>query len=186
VADDKKIRLDETETNDWTGERDRICDLYARRLSITYIAQAVGRSAAYVSKVLHSEFAERNANRQQIVLAHHQTLSWMIQKATKRMAEAKDFWDRRDAELVLKLLEREARLFGVDQPTQHTVTVELDQLTDDELLTQLQAAGVQITLPAVTSPPALPEHVEDAHYEPTSSDPTEYDGPAEGDAGQTP
>lgn len=159
------LKLNETEANDWSGERDQILALYAQRYPISYIAQALGRSNGFISRILHSEFSERNANRQQIVLAHQQTLSWLVHKATKRIEAAGDKWDRRDAEHLLKLLEREARLFGLDQPTKIEAKVEYENVTSEEIVEQLASYGIQVTFPSLPpASPLLPEHVEEADY----------------------
>jgi hypothetical protein len=167
VADEKRTRLDELEVADLNGEKTRIVELYTvHGCSLTYIAQVLGRSAGYVSRVLHAAYQEDKSERDVRVLAHSQTLQWLMTKTIKRIEKAGDRFDRRDAELWLKLREQEARLKGLDQPTRAEVTVSYDELSQEELIAQLEAVtDIKIILPDATQPAALPEHVPDADYQ---------------------
>jgi hypothetical protein len=161
------LTLSQTDTHDWTGARDRIIHLFAQRQSITFIAKAVGLSVTTVRKILQSEFNERNKNRQDVVEAHRQTLDWVIKKVTQRLESAGPLWDRRDAELLLKYLDREAKCFGIDEPTKHEVTV-VEELSQEELVSQLKASGFALQLTQPSQPPLQlplpPPQIEDAEY----------------------
>lgn len=166
MSDTKKVRLDELEPADFNGEKNRVVELYTTHgKSIAYIAQVIGRSAPYVSKLLHAAYQEDKSERELRILAHAQGLKYLMQKTIDRIEKAGHAFDRRDAELWAKLREQEARLRGLDQPVQHEVKVEIEQYTDDELIAQLRQAGVQVSLPTVIQPAALPEHVDEAEFQ---------------------
>lgn len=158
------LTLNDDDQYDWDGSRDRIVNLRAMGQSITYISKAVGLSAAIVSRILKSEFGERNSSRQDCIDEQKATLNWMKKKITERIDKAGEFWDRRDAELLLKFEERVSKLKGLDTPQQHEVTVAYEEQSEEELLQALQAAGYALQLP--TSPKALPQShlVEDAEF----------------------
>lgn len=168
------LTLQDADRYDWDGRRQRIVELAGQGHSQIYISKAVGLDVKTVGRILKSEFSERNANKQLIVQAHAQTVQWMKLKITSRITESGNNWDRRDMETLLKVLDREAKVFGIDQPTQHDVNVTVEQLSDDDLVKQLAAEGIVVQLP--TPPPlkALPEAVIDAEF--VSHDDRQPDG----------
>ncbi len=177
---EKKVRLDELEPADFTGEKSKIIDLYTvHNKSVAYIATAIGRSANYVSRVLHEAYQQDKSEREIRILAHSHLLQWLMTKTVKRIEESGKKWDRRDGEFLLKLSEQERKLKGLDQPIQHEVTIQPEEFTQEELILQLNQMGLQVSLPADTSQNALPEHVEDAQYEPSGTE-----SPAGGDTGK--
>lgn len=170
---DKRLTLHDADEHDFSGLRDRVVDLAGRGYSCSYIAKATGENYTKIVRLLRSEFDERCANRNQIKQAHEQTLQWLKLKCTQAIAEPgldkngnpKD-WDRKAAELLLRVLERESKLHGLDAPTQHEVSVVHEDMTDEELVERLETvAGVKVILPT-SHPTALPEHIEDAEVNP--------------------
>lgn len=161
---ERELTLRDADQYDFDGTRDKIVDLLGRGFSVAYAAKVVGKSPETVRKIARSEFVERNASRQQVIEAHDQTIHWLKMKVTKRMHEAGDRWDRRDAELLLKIMDREAKLKGVDAPTTTNVNVTVEDLSDADIISQLSAAGYQLQVP--TPPKALPEptQVDDAEF----------------------
>lgn len=159
------LPLNQTDQYDWNGIRDEVLDLYGRGYSVEYIARLKGMAKKTVSNLLHSEFQSRNQNRQAVVQAHAQQVHWLKQKVTERIHAAKTLWDRRDAELLLKILEREAKLFGTDQPVQQQIThtIELAELSNEELDAQLRQFGVALP-EGFLSLPAPQEQIEDAEF----------------------
>lgn len=164
---DKKVRLDELQPYDINGEKTKIVELYTvHNKTLTYIANALGKSASYVSRVLHEAYQEDKSQRDIRILAHSQMLQWLMTKTVDRIEKSGAKWDRRDGEFLLKLSEQERKLKGLDQPVQHEVKVEVEHFTDEELILQLNQMGMHVSLPEHTSPLALPEPVEDAQFEP--------------------
>ena len=165
MSEFRPLTVRDADAYDWDGSRDRVIELSGQGYGPLYISKATGLSVRVVEKIRKSEFQDRNANRQQIVEAHAQTVQWLKLKLTERIAAAGGKWDRRDGELLLKVLERESRLFGCDQPVQvqHDVNVTVEQLSDDDLLKALAAEGIVVQqLNPPPAPAALPEHIEDA------------------------
>lgn len=185
--DQTDVRLRDTDLHDYNGDRDRIVELAGRGFSAHYISQATGVAYKTVQRLLRSEFVERNSKRQDTVQAHAQTLNWLKLKVTERIHKSGANWDRRDCELLLKVLEREAKVFGVDAPTQHQhdINVTVEDLSEEDLLSQLAAAGyaLQITPPVRQLP--TPVVADDAEFEPV--DRTDgRQGTAEETGGQDP
>jgi hypothetical protein len=162
---DKKPRLDELDVSDLNGEKTRIVDLYTKGCTLTYIAQVIGKSPNYVSKILHQAYQEDKAERDVRILAHSQMIQWLMGKTVSRIEESGKKWDRRDGEFLLKLSEQERKLKGLDQPVQHELKIEYEQVTDEELVEQLRQFEVHVSLPERSPPLALPEPIEDAQYE---------------------
>jgi hypothetical protein len=71
-------------------------------------------------------------------------------------------WARQDGELLLKALERKAKLSGADAPVESTVNVVIEDLSDDDLHKQLAAEGYVFTQLNPPIQTALPEHIEEA------------------------
>jgi len=169
--------LNELDAYDWDGVRNQIVDLAGRGFTATYIAKKIGRSPAFVSKILKSEFKERNSNRQQIIEAHFQTVQWLKMKLTERITVTGAGFSAKDAELLLKVLDREARLFGLDKPQEHNVNVSYEDLSNEELIEQLRQQNIPI--PAGFTFKELPPAVEDAIFEVSDAPAAEDDRPAE-------
>ncbi len=179
--DHTEVRLRDSDPYDYDGSRDRIVDLAGRGFTAAYIHKLTSIPYKVVQRLMRSEFAERSSNRQQVIEAHAQTVQWLKMKVTERMHSMGGAWDRRDGELLLKILERESKLFGVDQPTQHQhdVSITYEELSNDELLSQLAAAGysLQITTPKVL----MPVEAEDAQF--TVHDTAQHQSVASPEAG---
>jgi hypothetical protein len=139
-----------------------VVDLAGRGFSAAYISRSTGLNYKLVTKLLKSEYTDRNANRQQIIEAHSQQVNWLKLKITERMHEAGKGWDRKDAELLLKVLERESKLFGTDQPTQSQVNVTIEELSDEDLWKQLAAQGIEVKQLAPPQVTSVADHIEDA------------------------
>jgi hypothetical protein len=176
---DKKPRLDELQTYDLDGTKTRIVELYTvHSKTIAYIAQAIGRSANFVSKVLHEAYREQAEQRELRILAHSQAIEWMMGESMNKIRKG---WDRKEVELWLKLRDTEARLKGLDQPVKAEIDIQVEHRTDEELISQLEELGLQIVLPPAPKSLQLNEHIEDAVCEPAQQDRS-----TEGDPKQTP
>lgn len=190
MAEEFRLTLNDADPDDFNGLRDTIISLAGQGYSANYISKATSTNYKKVCKILSSEFQDRCAKRQDIVQALDQSLMWLQLKCAKAIEDStepdkktgKVKVDTKTGELFLKIVDRRGRLHGADQPVQHEVRLEVDTLSEEELLSQLRQAGVQISLPAVIAPPALLEHVEDATYEPASG-PDEQERSPEGDTG---
>ncbi len=150
-----ELTLKDTDSDDWSGLRDEILELKAKGCTVEYIARAKGCSVKKVTRILKSEFQERFNNRQAIVEAHSIELEWLKKKVLDRLYSSPTF-DRRDAELYLKIRAEIARLFGSDAPQQHQhqVTHDFAELADDEVIAQLKQFGVQVPAGFLSLPPA--------------------------------
>ena len=156
----------EYDEHDFNGNRDRIIDYAGRGFSGQYIAKATGLPKVLVYRILKSEYIERHNNRQAIIESQDQTIRWLKLKITNRIHKAEDSWSRQDAELLLKLMEREAKLHGLDAATQHQhqVNVVVEDLTDDEVIKQLRAEGLEIKQLAPAQPAPVEKPAEDAEF----------------------
>lgn len=168
------VNLTKLDAHDWSGLRDQVVDLLGRGLSINYISKAVGRPWKMVAEIARSEMEERFKNRDQIKLSHAMQLSWAKKKLTDAIAdkerEGKDF-NRKDLELLLKALDQEARLYGLNAAAQVEVRA-VDQFSDEELRVELERHGVQMKqLTPHQPPPPESELIEEAEFE-TAADET--------------
>jgi hypothetical protein len=124
----------------------------AHRLVTTAFREAAHRSA---------ETAE------QMVQLHNERLDWML----KSLASEIDRGSSRAIEVAVKLLDRQARLLGLDAPAKKEVQIRFDQLSDQELLDEAKRLRVSIEgltggallLPGETSlPPELEREIKGA------------------------
>ena len=174
---ERNLTLWDSDNFDFNGVRDQIVDLRGRGYPVTYICKATGLTDSVVRRILKSEFVDRNSSRQDLIESHSQEIKWIKLKITERIHGAGEKWDRRDAELLLKVHEREAKLFGLDQPSQQQISVTYQELSDDDLVSQLRAQGVEIKqLPqhTPTLPPPPAEVIQDAevvHVSPNTHQP---------------
>lgn len=143
--------------------RNEIVKLRVRGETQAVIAAKVGLSVATVGKVLREEFHARAAVREDLIATHKFELDWMRQLVKDRIVDRGDGWDRKDVELVLRLMESERKLFGLDQPTKIDVN-HLDAATDEELAEECRRFGIPTALPPAPTVPADPELIPDAEY----------------------
>lgn len=184
VSDEKRLTLHDADADDFSGLRDRIVELAGQGFSASYISNATCTSYTKVCRILRSEWDERRSNRENIIRGHDQTLQWLKLKYTDAISKSevdkktgRVRLDHKAAEILLRILERESKLYGIDQPTQHNVEVTVnDDQTTEELLEQLKQAGLHISLPAAPPVPlSLPEQIEDALIEAEPARPAEAD-----------
>ena len=168
--DRPRVNLGQLDRSDWNGLRDQVVDLLGRGFSVTYTAKALGRPWKVIAELARSEMEERFSKREQIKQSHAFQITWLkkqlVDAIEGKKAAGKDF-NRKDCELLLRLLEREARLFGLDSPIQ-VEHKEVDQFSDEELRAELARHGVSMKLlgPAVEPLPE-PDPVPDAEWTPT-------------------
>jgi hypothetical protein len=150
--------------HDFNGNRDKVVDYAARGYSGVYISKATGLHVNLVYFILKDEYQKRCSSRQALIQAQDQTINWLLKKITERIHKGEDKWARQDAELLLKLMERQSKLHGLDQPLQHQVSVTVDEMSDEEVIKQLRAEGIEIKQlpPAAIVPKETP--AQDAEY----------------------
>lgn len=160
-----ELTLRDTDSADWDGLRCEAVRLKALGHSVSYIARLLQKNVKTITRILESEFKERFANRQQKKIEYALELEWVKQLVKDRIVSSGAKWDRKDAELLLKMRDQEARLYGHDEPTQHQhqVTVELAEMPDEELAAQLRQYNVSLP-EGFLSLPAASEQIEDAEF----------------------
>jgi hypothetical protein len=163
-----EITLRDTDSADWDGLRCEAVRLKALGHSVAYIARLLQRNVKTITRILESEFRDRFANRQEKKTEYALELEWLKQLVKDRIVSSGAKWDRKDAELLLKMRDQESRLYGHDEPTQHQhqVTVELAEMDDSEIAAQLRQYNVSLP-EGFLSLPAAPEQIEDAEFTPS-------------------
>ncbi len=119
----------------------------------------------------------------QMVALHNDRLDWMLKNLVREIEGG----SARAIEVAIKLLDRQAKLLGLDAPTKKEVQVRFDQMSDQELVEEAKRLRVSIEgltggallLPGETSlPPELEQEIRgviDAEYEVKSSVPLTED-----------
>lgn len=150
-------------TTDLNGVRDQIVSLRCRGFGVDRIAAEVGLSRLRVASLLRQEFEERFADRDEL---KRQTAMQLDQLARPLWDKYESSADRRDAEALLKIIDRRCRLLGLDEAVKYKVEVE--ELSDEELTAQLaiHGHGSHLALPA-----AEVDHIEDAEFTSLQSEP---------------
>lgn len=137
-----------------------------------------------VSDAFKSQQLRTKEQVEQLTELHSQRLDWMFLKLKDRIGSG----DTRAIEVATKLLDRQAKLLGLDAPVKQQVNVRYEQLSDQELAEEAQRVRVllpslnasNLLLPGETALPAALEEelrqVVDAEYvvkdAPINSDPT--------------
>jgi len=160
-----------------------------RREGYTY--REIARLIRTTDKVAYQLVADAFKNQQlrtkeqveQLTELHSQRLDWMFLKLKDRIGNG----DTRAIEVATKLLDRQAKLLGLDAPVKQQVNVRYEQMSDQELAEEAQRVRVllpslnasNLLLPGETALPAALEEelrqVVDAEYvvkdAPTNSNP---------------
>lgn len=164
MADDKSFSTRQIDVNDYNGLRTRVVELLAKGKSVTYIAKATGERWEKIRDIALSEYRKQTEYRDALKMEHVFATKWAMDLIKDRITDSGEKWDRRDLELLWKWHEHNAKLHGFNAPTEHKhdVTVQIEELSDDELVQQLKVVAPELfTSPA---PKALPEAVQDAEY----------------------
>lgn len=128
------------------------------------IARLMKITLKEADKLVKEAFAE-NAVRsretvEQMVQLHNERLDWMLNSLRKEINAG----SARAVEVAVKLLDRQARLLGLDAPAKQEVKVKYEQMSDTELVEEARRlrvgleglTGGQLLLPGETSlPPEL-------------------------------
>lgn len=128
---------------DFNGINDGIVNDYATGASISEIALKYGVSETKVRGLLRREFEKAYGSRQDVVHQNAATLQWAKRKLIERVKKMGDGFDRKDLELLVRCLERESRLLGLDAPTK-VETKAIEQWTDEELLEECRRNGIPV------------------------------------------
>lgn len=144
---------------DWDGRRDRVVTLRCQGHSAETIAKLTGLSQHRVRKLLESEFQQRFADREEVKRQTAMQLDWLARPLMEKYERDADRGspDRRDAESILKVIERKCRLLGLDEAVRIDVR-EVEELSDAELDAELRRHGVVKQLPPAP-PQSLPQAV---------------------------
>lgn len=119
--------------SDFNGIRDQIVKLRCLGSSYETISKTLGITYKHVKAVIDSEFKERFENREALKLHTAMQLDWL---ARPLMEQFDKTIDRRDAEVVVKILDRKARLLGLDEAVKVDVR-QVESLTDEEIENEL-------------------------------------------------
>ena len=143
------------QTSDFNGVRDSIVRLRCLGNSYETIAKTLGITYKAVKVLLDSEFKDRFQKREEIKLQTVMQLDYLIRPLLERFEET---IDRRDAEAIVKIIDRKCRLLGLDEAVKVDVR-QVEALTDDELEKELARHGVvkQLMPTDEDAEPALPE-----------------------------
>lgn len=164
MSDGKQLTLNDDDQYDWDGTRDKIIELRARGNSQAVIAKAIGKSVPFVAKILKSELIDRASNRQELIASALCSLNWVQQLLGERIAKAGDKFQRADVTEFRATIADIRKLLALDQPVEHNVNVQVEEVSDEDVRRQLAAFVPTHLLPAITSTPALPESIPDAEY----------------------
>lgn len=146
---------------------DEIVRLRCLDYSAYAIAKTVGVSQKRVQNVLDRENERHAASREQMRQQKRLELAW-LKRPLKRRMEADEASgrgvSREDIAVILKVIEQERRLDGLDAPVQLDVRT-VEAMSDDDLQKELSRYGVNVKqLAAPTATPAT-EAVADAEFE---------------------
>jgi hypothetical protein len=128
---------------DFNGVATETVRLYALGHSQAYIASKLSLTPAKVRGVLDRAFEEVAGDKREQVQQVAGQLLHLSRKVMERIEEGKGFFDRKDLELMLKLIERRCRLFGLDAPTRVETRL-LDELSDAELIEQARRLNIPV------------------------------------------
>jgi predicted DNA-binding protein YlxM (UPF0122 family) len=110
------------------------------------IADSLRVSPTTVAQLIKEGLAElRDLSREateDLILMQNARLEHLYKQLQERIAEG----STRAIETAIKVLERQAKLHGLDAPEKKQVDVRLSELPDDELLEHAKRAGVSLNL----------------------------------------
>lgn len=156
--------------SDFNGVAEEVVRLKCLDHSNTYIARVLGIAYNTVVKILEREYKANSANREQMRETAKMELNWLkkpLKEKYERDSKTDKGVSREDAVALLKIIERQHRLFGLDDPVKVDVKHSIEDLSDDELNKQLQLHGIEVKqLPAAKIEEQVPvDFVADAEYE---------------------
>lgn len=147
---------------DLSGIRDTILKLHIQGRSRSRVAAELGISINTVNRIINEEVRERWQNREELknrVAAQIEMVKQTYIEDHIRLKEAKLPPHRQSDELLLKLLAEESRLFGLHEAA--TIRVEVEQMSDEQLQTELARLGVAVNTNLKQLPAPEPD-IEDA------------------------
>jgi len=156
---------------DHNGIRDQVVKLRCMGYSYAAIAKSLDITYKQVKALIDSEFKERFENREELKLQTAMQLDWLVRPL---MEQFESTIDRRDAEVIVKILDRKARLLGLDEAVKVDVR-QVESMTDEDIekeLARYTGTVKQITTVEQTNPSPHPntlssdEEVEDAEIIP--------------------
>lgn len=159
----------------------RVVELMAKGKSVTYIAKATGENYEKVRRIALAEFQKIENNKDLLKAEHLFGVNWIISALSDKISDEMDKkgLDRRDAELLLKWRDHSAKLLGFYAPTEHSVTHNVEDISDAELIQRLKTADPEL-FTSQPNPKVLTEPVEDAQF--TINEQSEHDGGTEEEA----
>lgn len=115
------------------------------------IAAEVGVHVATVSKYLRDEFdrvtAEKDAIWREYVTLHLERTEWLIRRLVAPYAADESLkMDHKDATAAKALLERQAKLLGLDAPQKAEQTISFAAMPDSQLAEELRRNGIDDVL----------------------------------------
>lgn len=108
------------------------------------------RAHRLVKDALTEQAAKAAANAELLI----QLQDARLEKMYKGLAGSAEGGNARSVEVALKLLERQAKLHGLDAPTKQEVKVAYAELSDQELLAEAERLKLRVEL--TQSPPQVP------------------------------
>lgn len=152
-------------SDDYSNLHEEVIRLRITGKGIANIASCVGVSVTKVKAILDEEFVSRYKNRQSMIDKAAMQLDFilapLIKKYEKDALVGKP--DRREAETMIKIIESQRRLFGLDSPTKVDM-VHYDAMDEEALNEELRRFGVK-TIPKALPPAILSsEPVSDADF----------------------
>jgi hypothetical protein len=155
--------------SDFNGIAEEVVRLKCLDHNNLYIARTLGISYTLVTKILEREVKAYQVEREQMRHQANMELNWLkkpLKEKYERDAKNPKGVSREDAVALLKIIERQHRLFGLDEPMKVDVKHTIEELSDDELNKQLQLHGIDVKqLPAAKTEDSVPVNfVEDAEY----------------------
>lgn len=155
-------------TDDYNGVRDSVVRLRCMGFGKERIAKELGLAYKKIDYILRSEFQNRFADREELKQQTAFQLDWLARPLMEKYEAAGLDADRRDAEAILKIIERKCRLLGLDEAVKLDVR-QVEQYSDEELDRELSRYGIVKQLTVEPGPPQLPETVPDADFTTTES-----------------
>ena len=139
VRDDSRA-LDPTRT--------RILDLRLAGHGIDSIAAQVGVTPRVVAAAVKELVAAANHDRDEMVAVAYGRLEREVRRIRERLDSLGGAFDRRDVETLLKVMERQSKLFGLDAPTktESKTHVTFSDMSDDELYAEAARHGVVLAV----------------------------------------
>ena len=127
-------------------KRNQAMSLRLKGLTFREIGEQMGISKQHANEYVQQALAE--------TLKERQELADEVRQLTKERLDAllSAHWEKalagskESSELALKLIDRQAKLFGLDAPTKTVqASLELTELSEEELIQQARAMGVDLS-----------------------------------------